>query len=832
MFEPGYSMSKQFVAVTAYKVLREHAPATLTGCASDVKTEAGRFGDLGAAGAFTRGAVNCLDKLGYLDGLPGGSSRGATRLFEPSYGMSKQFVAVTVYKVLREHAPGTLAGCASDVKTEADRFGDLGAAGAFTRGAVNCLDKLGYLDGLPGGYSVLSSGSLPPGTCGGKATDPPSRLIDDPRSQDPAWSPDCTKLAYSRGGDIWIADVDGSDRRRITSGSGWHDAPVWSPDGDKIAYVREGDNADGHWVSHIWVANSNGSGQAELTSGDVSDSSPDWSPDGTSIAFARQTGDERDVWGNRIDSEDRIAVMDADGRSLNTLTVGDSWVASPVWSPDGTRIAYVSGGTVRVVGRDGSDGRAIGEGGHPAWSPDGTKLAFTRGGFSTGTEIVAVELSGFGREHHVADLGAFVFGLKWSPDGQRIAFTYYDQPAGDGYDPNGTRYASVVGAAGVAVPIASDCRPASRGSHVTTGFPLPDWAAPSTGRVRVAVLFVDFPDAVARHSTYAELENLPTVQEDLDGWSGGRIDVEFVALHEWLRAEEGWEHYTSSFRGWLSFEASQYSIDLARGKMDFTNIHALMTVFPSDQFLLWTATGIVTAGDYKLPSFRMNVGHHSLWDLDRGEVSSNPFALKHEFLHVLGLEDLYGADRDSPQQRDGFKLVAFDFGIMGLEAYVYLDEASPVLEGQVPLSPGNPGDYWLRFYEMLAWIRWQLGWLGPGQNRCITSGHAEVLLDPLGNDGARVLMAAVPVSDDKVIVAEARAGDRWSPEFANSGVLVYTVNTSNGELPIEILEPDGSEVLSRLPLLTVGESVTVWGYEFRVTSKTGDAYDVTISKAV
>ena len=144
-FEPGYAMSKQYVAVTAYKILRDHAPSTVAGCESDVKDEPDRFDDLSAAGAFTRGSINCLDKLGYLSGLPGGSGSS----FEPGYAMSKQYVAVTVYKILRDHAPAAVAGCERNVKDEPDRFDDLSAAGAFTRGSINCLDKLGYLSGLP-----------------------------------------------------------------------------------------------------------------------------------------------------------------------------------------------------------------------------------------------------------------------------------------------------------------------------------------------------------------------------------------------------------------------------------------------------------------------------------------------------------------------------------------------------------------------------------------------------------------------------------------------------------------------------------------------------------
>ena len=169
-FDPAFKMSKQYVAVTAYKVLRDHAPTLIADCEKNVKNEPdNRFSDLGGEKTqpFTRGAINCLDKQGYLAGnLPGVSAADDDdRTFDPAFPMSKQYVAVTVYKVLRDHAPALISGCEKNVKNEPDnRFSDLGGEKTqpFTRGAINCLDKMGYLAGnLPGVAVGGPSSSVP-----------------------------------------------------------------------------------------------------------------------------------------------------------------------------------------------------------------------------------------------------------------------------------------------------------------------------------------------------------------------------------------------------------------------------------------------------------------------------------------------------------------------------------------------------------------------------------------------------------------------------------------------------------------------------------------------
>ena len=79
---------------------------------------------------------------------------------------------------------------------------------------------------------------------------------------------------------------------------------------------------------------------------------------------------------------------------------------------------------------------------------------------------------------------------------------------------------------------------------MTAGFPLPGWTASSIGTLRVAVLFVDFPDARATHSTQQEAAlGLPYAEAYLEAASYRRIDVEFVPLHRWLRAGHDYDHF-------------------------------------------------------------------------------------------------------------------------------------------------------------------------------------------------------------------------------------------------------------------------------------------------
>ena len=90
----------------------------------------------------------------------------------------------------------------------------------------------------------------------------------------------------------------------------------------------------------VFTVNLNGSGLQNLTNDATPDRQPAWHPDGTKIAF---------VWGGSGGSPGQIHVMNADGSGLAPLSNPQAG-ENPAWSPDGTKIAFTR--TVTVLGVD------------------------------------------------------------------------------------------------------------------------------------------------------------------------------------------------------------------------------------------------------------------------------------------------------------------------------------------------------------------------------------------------------------------------------------------------------------------------------------------------
>ena len=400
----------------------------------------------------------------------------------------------------------------------------------------------------------------------------------------------------------------------------------------------------------------------------------------------------------------------------------------------------------------------------------------------------------------------------------------------------------------------SMCRPYGPPSpHHTAGFPLPGWTVPSIGTMRVAVLFVDFPDAVATHSTEVEAAlGLPYAEAYLEAVSYGRLDVEFVALHRWLRAENNYDHYAApGALGDPRVVIDSEAVSLADPSFDFTGFHAAMTVLPSSHFGGGENdfAGLLTDEGRVGPVSRVNTFPS---DEPRGPVRWGDVAA-HELMHGLGLTDHYpydGSLHQLPEPSGSEAVVRSNFGLMGLTAVfrARAEDRRHRVDWVYP-NGARATSYTelLNAVEMLAWSRWQVGWLDESQVRCIDTPDARVRLGPVADPGAGVAMAVVPLSETEMLVIESRRHIGYDaveeerfpngvvasvPKLAFEGVLIYTVDASRltGQLPVRLAGDSGNGQVDAYPILVRGERAFVAGYTIGVVSDDGRTHTVEIIK--
>ena len=221
----------------------------------------------------------------------------------------------------------------------------------------------------------------------------------------PAWSPDGKQIAFISDRDgttqpqVYLMNADGSDLRRLGSGSGIYNNPVWTTDGHSLVLT--------HGWQQIFKMDTLNASEEWLGAGFA----PHLSPDGKRLLYYN--------YGTSVVNS-HIYTLNLTDRHITDLTVGPSHNWDATWSPNGQEIVFVSmrtgKPTIYMMNADGSDPHSVTASGNDvsaAWSPDGKQIVYASGANGT-MQLYIVNIDGSSR-HQVTTLSGDQHAPAWRP---------------------------------------------------------------------------------------------------------------------------------------------------------------------------------------------------------------------------------------------------------------------------------------------------------------------------------------------------------------------------------------------------------------------------------